>query len=95
MPLQGFSHEEIVQFIQATYSDSPSAKHFFLSRFVLGHIESEEFFPYCVEVLANHQNEDVRGMVFAHAEFVTAVGSLLAKGQAARLLDLSAEQLAR
>jgi hypothetical protein len=88
--LEGFSQEEVSGFIAATYNSPLPARNFYLARFVLGSLLKEELFPHCAKVLADGGNENVRRLVFGQAEYLRVLKVLLGKGQAARLLDLSA-----
>lgn len=95
VPLEGFSQEEVSGFIAATYNSPLPARNFYLARFVLGSLLKEELFPHCAKVLGDGGNETVRRLVFGQAEYLRVLKVLLGKGQAARLLDLSAEELAQ
>ncbi len=93
--LEGYSHQEVSSFIAAAYNSPLPARNFYLTRFVLGSLLSEELFPHCAQVLSDRANAEVSRLVFSQGEYLRAVKTLLGRGQAARLLDLSAEELAR
>ena len=82
-------------FVEAAAVDSPSTKDFYLWRFVVGQLENPQWFAQCVQVLAGGENEVVRRRVFAGPAFLGALRRLLERGEAAKLLDLCAEQLAQ
>jgi hypothetical protein len=92
-PLEGYSHQEVSNFIAATYNSPLPARNFYLSRFVLGSLLSEELFPHCAQVLSDSSNAEVSRLVFSQGEYLRVLKTLLTRGQAARLLDLSVEEL--
>lgn len=91
--LKDYTHEEMVSFIDDVANSSLTAQNYYLSRFVLNHIQIELFYHYCMAILQQQKNQSIRQIVFNKIEFVKILKNLLSKKQAARLLNLSASTL--